>query len=124
MTVPTPDLDAEGHVKFRPAFAAQTAVSLIPKSAQSALLVTVRGSDGSDPVIIAAGANTLGGLGTAGPVLFVRTNSAAPADADFTAATPAMPIPPVGTAILVAGSAKLYVKTTATAGWASTVALT
>lgn len=124
MTVPTPDLDAEGHVKFRPAFASQTAVSLIPKAAQTSLLVTVRGSDGSDPVIIAAGANTLGGIGVIGPTLFVRTNSAAPADADFTAATPALPIPPVGSIVLVAGSAKLYVKTTATAGWASSVALT
>jgi hypothetical protein len=123
MTVPAPDLDWEGHVKFRPAAAAQTAISIIPKAAQTANLITVRASDGSDPVVVGAGVTTLGSIGVAGPTILVKTNGA-PTDADFTQATPAMPIPPVGTIAVVLSSAKIYVKTAAAAGWASSVALT
>ena len=123
MPTPAPDIDWEGHVKFRPANSAQTAISIIPKSGQSANLVTVRASDGTDPVVVGSGVTVLGSIGVAGPTLLVKT-SGAPTDADFTQATPVMPVPPVGTIAIVLATAKIDVKTAASAGWASTVALT
>jgi hypothetical protein len=123
VTIVTQDWDLEGRQKFRPANTTTAAVEIVAPASHSGQIVKVLASNGDAPTVVGSGVATLGGLSVAGPVLYVKTNGA-PADADFTAATPAMAIPPVGTICIVLSSAKLYVKTAAAAAWASSVALT
>jgi hypothetical protein len=123
VTVSVQDLDYEGRATFRPANATSPALRLVTPASHSGLLVQPLGSAEAAPTIVGSGVATLGGLGVSGPVLHVRT-AGTPADADWTAATPAMAIPPIGTIVVVLGTAKIYVKTATAAAWASSVALT
>jgi hypothetical protein len=123
VTIVTQDWALEGRQRFSPANTTTAAVEVIAPASHSGGILKLLASNGDAPTIVGSGVATLGGISAAGPFVFVKTNGA-PTDADFTAATPAYAIPPVGTFCLVLSSAKLYVKTATAAAWASSVALT
>jgi hypothetical protein len=121
VTVPTPEWDAEfGNVVWK-AGSASSQIKLVPRSAQTSLFFTAVNTDGS--ATFPANYTSFGGIGSVGIAAALKTAAAAPADADFSGATPVVPAPPVGTMIYNTNTHKLYVRDAA-ASWLSTVAFT
>lgn len=121
MPVPTPELDWEiGNGIFRAASINST-LRLAPKTGQLVPFITPCNTDGTQT--LPTGYTGMGGLGTVGVIAAVKTTAGVPADTDYSGATPAIPLPPIGTMIWSTSTTKLYVKNAA-GSYLATVALT
>lgn len=114
MPVPTPHFDAEiASARFRYR-AAGTSLKLVPATAQTAVLITAINSDNTET--FPTGYTAWGGVGVVGPVAGIKSTSGAPADTDFSGATPVVPVPPVGSMIYNTNTHKLCIRDAA-ASW-------
>jgi hypothetical protein len=118
VTVVAQDFDIEGRLTFRPASSTTPAVRIVAPASHSGGLVVTLASNEAAPTIVGSGVATLGGLGVSGPYIHVRT-AGTPADADWTAATPAMAAPPIGVLVLSCATGRIWTKTAASAAWVS-----
>lgn len=122
MTVSTPELDLElANALYRARVGTTAMLKFVPKAAQTAALLTSINFDGTST--FPTGYTSWGGIGHAGPVAAIKSTSGAPADADFTGATPAISAPIVGSMIYNTNSHKLYI-VDAASSYLSSVAFT
>lgn len=121
MPVPTPELDWEiGNGIFR-AGTTGTPIKLAGKTGLLVPFITPVNTDGT--ATLPTGYTGMGGLGSVGLVAAVKTTAGVPADTDFSGATPAIPLPPIGTTIYSTSTKKLYVRDAA-GSYLASVALT
>ena len=110
MTVPTPEFDVEfTNAIFR--FRAGGGIRIVGGVGSTNLFMTPANTDGT--VTFPTGYTGMGGLGTVGVVAAVKTTAGVPADTDFSGATPAVALPPIGTILWSTSTTKLYVKNAA-----------
>lgn len=122
MPIPIPEWDvAFGNAIFRSSAIGNNVFKLAPYVGQTAPLVTPINSDGS--TTFPAGYTTWGGLGAIGLVAANKTTTGAPADTDFSGATPVVPVPPIGTLVYNTIDSKLFLRA-GSASWKGSVAFT
>lgn len=121
MPVPTPEWDIElGNAIWRNA-GVGSMLKLASKTGQAVPHITPVNTDGTST--LPTGYTGFGGIGTAGVIAAVKTTAGVPADTDFSGATPAVPLPPIGTMIWSTSTTKLYVRNAA-GSYLASVALT
>jgi hypothetical protein len=119
VTVSTQDYDFEGPVTLRGRVVGQPALRIVPAVGQTASLFEIVNTDGTATMPTGY---TRGGVSSMGPYLAVKSTSGAPADTDFSGASPVIPVPAVGTAIYNSNDSKIYVRHAA-GTWKATAAL-
>jgi hypothetical protein len=72
------------------------------------MLFTPVNTDGSATFL--TGYTSFGGIGVAGVCFGVKTTAGVPADTDFSGATPAIALPPIGAALYSTATKKIYVR--------------
>lgn len=121
MPVPTPEWDIElGNAIWRNA-GTGSVLKLAGKTGQTLPFITPVNTDATGT--FPTGYTTFGGIGTVGLVAAVKTTAGVPADTDFSGATPAVPLPPIGTIIYSTSTKKLYARDAA-GSYLASVALT
>ena len=121
MPIPTPEQDIElGNAIWRNA-GTGVVLKLAPKTGQTLPFITPVNTDASGT--FPTGYTGMGGIGTVGLVAAVKTTAGVPADTDYSGATPAIPLPPIGTIVYSTSTTKLYVRNAA-GSYLATVALT
>jgi hypothetical protein len=109
MPIPIPEWDVEyGNAIFR---TRGPGIKFVPASAATNLLFTPVNTDGT--ATLPTGYTGAGGIGVFGVVAAVKTTAGVPADTDFSGATPAIALPPIGTMIWSTSTTKLYVRNAA-----------
>lgn len=122
MPIPFSELDWElSSAKLRSGNVATAAVKLVPKTSQTAIILTPINTDATET--FPTGYTGFGGVGAIGLVAAVKTTAGVPADTDFSGATPVVPVPPIGSIVYSTSTSKLYVKN-ASASYLASVALT
>lgn len=122
MPIPVPELDWEvQNGILRSGSTTGQILKLSPKTSQTALIVTPINTDGT--ATFPTGYTSFGGFGSIGLAAAVKTTAGAPADTDFSGATPVVPVPPIGSIIYSTSTKKLYVRDAA-GSYLSSVALT